>query len=624
MKQTAKTPAWPTVGVSIRADGREWTFENLPSAPRTRRKDGIVWTAGGGECVNFRFARADGAPMDVEWVEVRFTVPILNFSKVILPDGGREYIFKDRALFLRSTVTQVSAPNDGHPFVALVDQTGERTYAYGLLSYLRESVCRCVNPLLSARKAMRGGHDVLTLAFRLPGAGWRYGKTEAVSETLFRSADQPTWFHALRRYTALCREIHGVSYPVNPKAFDPTWCTWTAWCSDRMNEKTVLANAVLARQSGMRSIILDDGWFGPGLDTDDRPLNIGDYAPDPDKFRDLPRLIRKLHGMGLDVLLWYAPTCISPDSQIFARFKDHLVCHQGKPVMAPNGFYNLCPSDPDVRAHVRSEIERMLTAYGADGFKVDLYNTLPLTPCDGTHTHESDSLIEGVRRLEQEIWETLQRVRPGGTLELKQNYGNVISARWGTMVRAGDTAYDMDTNFDRCAYLQTYAPATHNDYFACSVHDAPRDLALMMIKSITAGVPTFSLDLVRQPPATLAVIKAWLSFYNARRPLWVLPREPLDPRLETWRMGNAETTVVTALFGAAEIRLPAARETIVLNGTGRDRLYVIPESAGPATVQIRDWRLRAVSRQRMVLKAGVPLAIPSGGLASITWHSHGK
>ena len=618
MSRKGSVQEWPVVGVRIKAEGREWAFDGIEGKSRTVRKDGFVWTAGGDEQVSFRFAREDGRPLDVESVEVRFTVPLANFSKIILPDGGREYIFRDKAVFLRSQVTLVSAPNDGHPFVALVDQAGEVVYSYGIISFLRESVCRCVDPLLSARKAMRGGHDVLTLAFRLPGDGWRYGQTAAVEETVFRNVKQPTWFHALRRYTELCREFHEVTYPRNPKAYDPTWCTWTAWCSDRMSDKTVLENAVLAKKLGMRSLILDDGWFGPGLDTDDRPLNIGDYDADPAKFRDLPGLIRKLHAMKMDVLLWYAPTCISPDSHTYAKLKDHLICHKGVPVMAPNGFYNLCPCDPVVRAHVRSEIERMLTVFGADGFKVDLYNTLPVTPCDGTHDHESGSLIEGVRNLEKDIWEILQRMRPGGTLELKQNYANVISAQWGTMVRAGDTAYDVDTNFHRCAYLQAFAPVTHNDYFAASIHDVPRDLALMMIKFITGGVPTFSLDLAKQPPATLRVIKAWLAFYNARRALWALPREPMDARLETWRMGDADKAVLSALFGAAEIRVPVARETILLNGTGREALTLAPDKAGTVAVQTFDCQWRPVRKWRMRMAAGCSLPIPSGGAAILT------
>jgi hypothetical protein len=223
-----------------------------------------------------------------------------------------------------------------------------------------------------------------------------------------------------------------------------------------------------------------------------------------------------------------------------------------------------------------------------------------------------------VRSLEKEIWDVMKRLRPNGTLELKQNYANVVSAQWGTMVRAGDTAYDADTDFLRCAYLQSYAPVTHNDYFAASIHDDPKDLALMMIKFITGGVPTFSLDLAKQPPATLRVIKAWLAFYNDRRALWALPREPMDTRLETWRMGDSTTAVISALFGATEIRVPSAAETILLNGTANDHLYLVPDRPGTVAVQTLDHLLRPIGKGRVKLAAGIRLPVPAGGAVILT------
>lgn len=611
-------PQWPVAEIRLRADGQEFVFPAFG-------KDAGIRTEMGGyrfetrlrvEGFEILFTRADGATMDVDWLEARFTVPLLHFSKVILPDGGREYIFRDRALFLRSQVTQVTAPNDGHPFVALTDQTGTRTWAFGLLTFWRESTCRCMDPLLSARKAMRGGHDLLTLAFRMPTEGWRYGPVKEVREAFYCAECPDSWFHALRRFTALSRRRFGVRYPRNPAALDPVWCTWTAWCSDRMNDQTVQANARIARHLGIRTLILDDGWFGPGLDTDDRPLNIGDYEPDRAKFSDLASTIRSLKQEGLSVLLWYAPTCLSPDSRAFSRWKDHRIAREGEPVMAPNGFYNLCPCDPEVRAYVCGEIARMIAGYEPDGFKIDLYNTLPTTPCTGgAHSHDTESVIEGVRRMEAAIWAEVQKWCPRGLVELKQNYGNVLSAAFGTMVRAGDTAYDADTNFHRCIYLQTYAPVVHNDYLAASVHDTPRDLAVMMIKSLTAGVPTFSLDLPRQPAENLAVIKGWLEFYNANRALWRVSREPLDRRLETWRMGRGRVQAVSALFDAAELKLPPAERLYVLNGTGRPFFHVYPGRRGRYRTVLFDPAVRPIGEKRVSLTEGSRLSVPSGGLA---------
>jgi len=286
-------------------------------------------------------------------------------------------------------------------------------------------------------------------------------------------------------------------------------------------------------------------------------------------------------------------------------------------VMAPNGFYNLCPCNPEVRAYVRGEIVRMLKDYDADGFKVDLYNTLPDTPCDAKHEHDFESAIDGMHRMMREIWKALRRIRPDGILELKQNYGNVIAAQYGTMVRAGDTAYDVDTNLQRCAYIQAYAPVTHNDYLACTVHDDPRDIAAMMVKQITGGVPTLSMDLTKQPKAVLAVIKSWLGFYRAHLRLWAARRSPLDPRLNVWQMGNRETAVISVLFDAAEVPLPDRKQLTILNGTGRTDLTLRVRDAYKAQIAWSDHTLQETRTRQLRISDRMVLDIPVGGKVTL-------
>lgn len=609
------------LALQVRADGRLLRFGQLLGNARSCR------TAEGyrldlrreGPLIRFGLRRKDGRDLDVEWLEFEIDTPLLNYGKIVLPDSGREFLFKDRAVFLRSAPSGVSAPNDGLPFLAFTDQTGRVSLAFGLVTHTRESRCYCVEPKLSARKAMLGGADRAVMRFRTPTEGWRYGRTPGLEETVFLGEGHPTWFHALRDYSDRFRAAHRVAYPAPEGAWDPTWCTWTAWCSDLMTRDRILDNARIARDLGMGAVILDDGWFGPGLDTDDRPLNIGDYEPDPAKIADLPALVRDIRALGLKVLLWYAPTCLATTSKTYGTMGAHVIHSAGKPVTAPNGFQNLCPCNPEVRRYVCRETARMLDEYGVDGFKVDLYNTLPTTPCDHAHAHDEVSMIEGVRRLMREMWEVVTARRPGALLELKQNYANPIGAQYGTMVRAGDTAYDINTNLERCAYIQAYGAVVHNDYLACSTEDSPRDIAIMMIKMLTAGVPTFSLDLPRQPPATLRVIRAWLTFYRDRLALWRCPREPQDPRLAVWRMGSRREAIVSVVAAPAEVRCPAAPVWWLLNGTGADGVYLRHGgvSRGPVTVTSYDAFLRPVGRVRMKLRDRAWMDVPAGGCVCV-------
>lgn len=614
-----RRPATINLALIANIDGKNLRFDGLLTRPvRSRSAAGHrLQIAIEGETVSLRLQRQDGREMDIDHVEFEIQTPLLNFDKIVLPDSGREFLFKDRAVFLRSAPSGVNAPNDGLPFLAFTDQTGRVSAAFGLVSYTRESRCYCLEPKLSTRKAMLGGADWVVMRFRAPAEGWHHGRTKRLEETVFVGAGYRTWFHALRTFSGHYRRRHRVAYPAPPAAWEPTWCTWTAWCSDLMTPERVLANARIARDLGIGTIILDDGWFGPGLDTDDRPLNIGDYGPDAAKLPDLGGLVREIHGLGQKVLLWYAPTCIAPTSRAFAGLQAHVIHSGGKPVLAPNGFNNLCPCNPEVRRHVCRETARMLDEYGADGFKVDLYNTLPVTPCDNPHVHDENSMIAGVRRMMREMWAVVRARRPDALLELKQNYANPIGAQFGTMVRAGDTAYDVNTNLERCAYIQAYGPVVHNDYLACSTEDSPRDVAIMMIKMLTAGVPTFSLDLPRQPRATRRVIGAWLAFYRERLGLWKAPREPLDGHLDTWCMGTRREAMISVTGRAAEVRVPAAPVWWLMNGTGRHGFHLLTAASRRVCLTWYDHNLAETGRRRVTLRDRFWLDVVPGGCVRV-------
>ncbi len=607
------------VSIVVYEGGEAVAFENLlRGGPGRQEHDGYVLDLRIDDLVHLQVERGDGREMDVERVEVLVSTPLLNFSRIILPDTGRELVFKDCAVFLRSVSCGVSAAKNGFPFLAFLDQTSEVAAAFGLVSFFRESSCYCVEPKISARKAMVGGADRAVVGFRLPSAGWRYGRTRRITETIFVGERFRSWFHALRRYAEHCKSQSAVCYPDNSAAWEPTWCTWTAWGSNQMSTELILANARIARDLGIGTIIIDDGWFGPGLDEDFSELNLGDYDAEVKKIADLRKAIEQIRTLGLRTLLWYAPTCVAPASRAYHRMSAQLVVHEGAKVMAPNGFYNLCPGSPAVRAYVRAEIKRLLEQYDPDGFKIDLYNTLPVTPCQNGHPHDSPSMVEGVRLLMKDIWETAQKQKSGCLLELKQDYGNVISAQYGTMVRAGDTAYDVDTNLWRCFYAQAYAPVVHNDYLACSAEDSPRAIAIMMIKMLTAGVPTFSLDLLKQPKRTLTIIKAWLDFYARHRRLLRHSREPLTPQLDVWRLGSRQLAIISAVFNAVEIPLPSAPEIWLLNGTGREYFYIrLPKKRESRTdrwtVETFDHGLRPKAKKRLRLSDGARLPVPPGG-----------
>jgi len=526
--------------------------------------------------------RPDGQKFTPAAFRAEVAVPLRNYAHVVVPDCGRHYINTAKGLDIRSGLFGVHAANIGHPFFALADEAGKFWFAFGIPSAGGEVRCRRVLPRISSRKAMVGGDDLLALSFEwdVTGPPQREWRVE-----FFVTGREKTWFHALRRYTAGIRKAEKIRYPVQAEAWQPAWCTWTAFSSDDMTGARVVANAQIAHDLGIRTVTLDDGWFGPGLDSE-LELNFGDYRPDPKKFPDLPATVRELQAIGHKVLLWHAPLCVARTSPVWKKLHRWAMWVDGKEFTSVNGLAQLCPACPEVRAYAAAETDRLLRSYGVDGLKVDLYNCLPTCRCDSPHhSHDIADPVTAVDATMEAQWVAARRVNPNALFELKQDYGNVRLCRHGTMVRAGDTAYDVNSNLRRCFYNQAYAACVHNDYFVSDAFITPAALRLAMIRMLTAGVPTFGNDMTRLTAAQRRVIGEWLDFYRQELPMFRQPREPQDNTLGVWQGGNRRRAWVSAWSEAREIRLPAAKTVFVMNATAHDELYV--RTTGPKVKRLR-------------------------------------
>ena len=564
--------------------------------------------------ISLSLRRLDGQSFAPEAYRVEVAVPLRNYAHTVVPDCGRHYVNTAKGLDIRSGAFGVHAANAGHPFFALADESGRFWFAFGIPSAAGEVRCRRVLPRISSSKAMVGGDDLLALSFEWdaePGARpeWRL--------EFFVAGREKTWFHALRRYTAGIRKREKIVYPSHPEAWTPAWCTWTAFSSDDMTAKRVLENAAIARDLGMGSVILDDGWFGPGLDSE-MTLNLGDYEPDPTKFPDLPATVQAIQAMDLKAILWHAPLCIARTSRRWTTMQKYAIWQDGKEFTSVNGLAQLCPACPDVRRYVEEETARLFREYGVDGLKVDLYNCLPTRRCESTlHAHDIPDGVAAVDATMAGQWAAALRAKPDALFELKQDYGNVRLCRHGTMLRAGDTGYDVNTNLRRCFYNQAYAPCVHNDYFVSDYALPPSAFALAMLRMLTAGVPTFGSDLTRLSPAHRAVIRAWLAFYRAELPIFQTPREPQDNSLAVWQGGTRSRKWVSAWVDAREIQLPPAPTIFVMNGTPHDHLYVRVDRKRRVHATLLDHRLREVSRRSLTLADGTLLPVPQGGMARL-------
>ncbi len=149
----------------------------------------------------------------------------------------------------------------------------------------------------------------------------------------------------------------------------PQYNTWIELQYDQ-NEKDILKYAENIMQNGFPSgvIMIDDNW-------QDR---YGTWKFDCEKFSDPKGMIDKLHKMGFKVMLWVVPF-ISSDSPVYRELeRKKLLIFEDSTKTKPakiewwNGVSALVDlSNPEGSKWFRGELQKLVSQYGVDGFKLD-------------------------------------------------------------------------------------------------------------------------------------------------------------------------------------------------------------------------------------------------------------
>jgi alpha-galactosidase len=86
-----------------------------------------------------------------------------------------------------------------------------------------------------------------------------------------------------------------------------------------VGEKNQLELAKAARDLGVETFVMDDGWYRSKKGA----MSLGDWTPDEAKFpHGLGSLVRKINGLGLDFGIWVEPESIVSTSDLFRAHPD--------------------------------------------------------------------------------------------------------------------------------------------------------------------------------------------------------------------------------------------------------------------------------------------------------------
>ncbi|PWV95918.1 melibiase [Paenibacillus cellulosilyticus] len=530
-------------------------------------------------------------PLDsdrVRSIEFTFYTDIRNYHSVIVPDSGRWFFNSSRVVSFWRNFRELQTGVDDTK-LSLLLFTGKDRYtalAVGVIGENYETAYKLIEPESNRALNVHTGYIVYqfkrgTDKYPIPDRISQQHDDGSITEYIYyrrmstsESEKQP-WMMTIREFTNFQRSLYSLQDPVVNESLHPIWCTWADWHSNDITSDVILDNVRAGVELGITNYIIDDGWFGPGLDNDySVPLNIGDWEPDPDKIPDMVELVKSIKNYGAKPIIWCAPHAVAAAAECYPERKRLLIADEsGNPILNPTQFYSLCFMNEEARNAMADICIKFIDKWDFDGAKYDLFNWVPNVPCcNPDHQHDVTTMLEGLEKTLALIEERTRERKPAYIVELKQNYGTPFFSRYGTMMRAGDGPFDPESNFLRTLFIQGYTPYALNDYQIITGSETPEDTAVAVIKMIAAGIPAYSVNFTKLSPNQLEVIRHLNRWYLERLNYFHNNRIPQDADANVITIAGDDVDIVFAVNSGGIIELK--RDTLVLNGTYNEQITV--------------------------------------------------
>ena len=396
---------------------------------------------------------------------------------------------------------------------------------------------------------------------------------EAYSAILRLDLRENTWYDSIYDVTRWWEEECGYTPAEVPAAARlPMYSTWYNY-HQNLDPEELLAECVLAKELGMDTILLDDGW-----QTEDSARGYrycGDWKVSAGRMGDMAAFVEKLHGLGMKVILWYAVPFMGAGAESYERFKDMLLDAPG----SRKDYWALDPRYPQVRAYLADIYEKAVRDWKLDGLKLDFINQFKLEGRSLLPDPRRDytSLEDGVDALMTEVYARCKAVNPEIMIEFRQPYVGPAIRKYGNMLRVGDCPADPITNKMDVADLRFTSgkTAVHSDMVMWSEEERAENAALQLY-SVLYSVPQISVKLRALNPSQRAALKEFLAFWRKRREMLLdgklCATHPESGYGLLWTERDGEA-IFTA-YGERVIDCGDFRQVIALNLSGAESLLI--------------------------------------------------
>lgn len=550
-----------------------------------------------------------------------------NYHKVIIPESGRWWINMTQLVSFWRFNKESAIDDSKMPIYIFTGQDLYMSMAFGVIGENYETSFRTLEPkvnraLIAYMRRLSMQITRGTATYPIPESVSKRNPDGSITEYLYfvTSEDRKneSWVLTLRDFASYQKKFYDLPDFTIDKSMAPVWCSWTDWFSDDVTDEVIVKNVKEGVKLGIRNYIIDDGWFGPGLDNDfDVRLNIGDWRPDPKKIKDMGKLVQDIKKEGGVPMIWCAPHAVAEGADCFEERKKYLIRNKdGELLLTGNKFHSLCFMCPEAREIMADICAGFVKEWDFDGAKYDLFNCIPNMKCTNPdHHHDVTSMMEGLALTLELIDKKTRAIKKDYIVELKQNYGTPFLARYGTMMRAGDTPYNPEGNFMRTLYIQAYTPFSINDYQTITNMDSPEDAACIVLKMMAVGIPSYSIDFARLNDDNKKVIANYNSWYNENIPNLKKYRIPQDAENNVFKIPASPKDIFFLVNEGGNIEIE--KSTTVMNATFRKTLFVRNVKGGAATITQYNCFGEVASKITLDLSNWTPIEILPGSRIEI-------
>ena len=418
------------------------------------------------------------------------------------------------------------------------------------------------------------------------------------------------------------RFLANCGYPsayIPASARAPMYSTWYSF-HQNIDVDKIVEQCKLAKQYGMESVIVDDGW-----QTDDASRGYaycGDWEACPSKVADMKAFVDRVHALGMKFILWFSVPFVGVHSKAYERFSAMFL--DGDKSISGNDWAILDPRYPEVRKYLVETYVNAKKNWGLDGFKLDFIDEFRLFKQTKSFDEKWDtaSLEDGAEKLLAEATSALREIDPEILIEFRQSYFGPAIRKYGNMIRVTDCPNDPLVNHVRSTDLRLVSDRTpiHSDMLMWNQNDSAESVAHQLLCSLFT-VPQISVLLDRIPETHKKVLAFRLSYWNENRDILLDGKFSATSPEHLYTQVRSEKNGKTIAVAYADPLLLFDRDCALdfINATGGEALIVKAEKDfGKKQYEVLDHTGKQIASGRInFTPAAHAFTVPRCGMVKI-------